>query len=140
MRRCCLLFIVILSTTVLTSCGRVSFYSHVADPENCNMNPTLAREWPSPDGSRKAVEQHFDCPGWYSLEIDLIGSDGRTKTTAFTDRPVDQVRPNRWPDLRVEWKSEHELWITYPPRQDTVCASNAGGVTVHCLDRAVRKS
>ncbi len=136
MRRCCLLLILITGTILLTSCTGCYSYS-AGDPENCNMNPSVAHQWPSSDGKMKAVENRFDCPGWYSLEIDIIGSDGRTKTTAFTDRPVDQVRPNRWPDLKIEWKSDHELWITYPQRQDTTCTSEAAGVQVHCLDQAV---
>lgn len=137
MRRCCLLLLVISSAALLTSCTGCYSYS-AGDPENCNMNPSLAREWPSPDGKRKAVEEHFDCPGWYALKIEITNQDG-TKAAAFDDRPVDQVRPTRWPDLKVEWKSDHELWITYPPRQDTTCTSNAGGVTVHCLDATVPK-
>ena len=134
MRRCCLLLIVILNTTVLTSCRQVYF----AAGGDCNMNPSLAREWPSPDGKRKAVEQHFDCPGWYALKIEITSPNG-TKAAAFDDRPVDQVRPTRWPDLKVEWKSDRELWITYPPRQDTTCISKAGEVEVHCLDAAVSR-
>ncbi len=137
MRRCCLLFIIIFSAAELTSCTGGYSYS-AGDPEDCNMNPTVAHEWPSPDGKRKAVEQHFDCPGWYALKIEITNPDG-TKAGAFDDRPVDQVRPARWPDLKVEWKSDHELWITYPPRQDTTCGTNAGAIQVHCLDGAVTR-
>ena len=101
-------------------------------------NPTLAREWPSPDGKRKALEQHFDCPGWYALKIEITNSD-KTKAVVFDDRPIDQVRPSRWPDLKVEWKSNQELWITDPPRQDTTGISSAVGVNVHCVDGAVMR-
>jgi hypothetical protein len=137
MRRCCLLLILITTTTMLPSCSNL-FVGVGTEVANCNMNPSLAHEWPSPDGERKAVEQHFDCPGWYALKIEITNPD-KTKAVAFDDRPVDQVRPARWPDLKVEWKSKTELWITYPPRQDTSCISNAGGVQVHCLDAAVMR-
>ena len=138
MIRCCLLLILISSTTALTSCTACHYYSAVEGAENCNMNPSLAREWPSPDGTRKAVEQHFDCPGWYALKVEITNPD-QTKAVIFDDRPVDQVRPARWPELKVEWKSDRELWITYPPRQDTTCTSNAAGVAVHCIDGAVAR-
>lgn len=137
MRRCCSLFLLIVSATLLVSCGRVSFYSHVAGgDENCNMNPIVAREWPSPDGKRKIIESHFDCPGWYALKLEVTNSDG-TKALALDDRPVDQVRPTKWPELKVDWKSVDEVWVTYPPRQDTTCISKAGDVNVHCLDAGV---
>ncbi len=136
MRRCCLLLIAVFSAAVLTSCTGCMFF--VPGASDCNSNPSLAREWPSPDGKRKAVEQHFDCPGWYALKIEITNPDG-TKAAAFDDRPSDQVRPTRWPELKVEWKSNQELWITYPPRQDTTCISKAGEVQVHCLDAAVAR-
>ena len=135
MRRSCLLLILITVVMLLPSCNG---FIGEASITTCNSNPTLAREWPSPDGKRKAVEQHFDCPGWYALKIEITNPD-KTKAIAFDDRPVDQVRPARWPDLKVEWKSDHELWITYPSRQDTTCTSDAGGLTVHCLDAAVQR-
>jgi hypothetical protein len=137
MHRCVLKLIVVASATVLTSCASCGFHSVHA--ENCNSNPTVAREWPSPDGKIKAVENRFDCPGWYSLTIDIIDADGRTKTTGFTDRPSEQVRPNVWPDLKVEWKSDRELWITYPAVQDTTCISTAAGLQVHCIDGTVSR-
>lgn len=139
MRRCCLLLMAIIGVNASTSC-RSEFVGGYRDIDivDCNMNPTLAREWPSPDGKRKALEQHFDCPGWYALKIEITNSD-KTKAVVFDDRPIDQVRPSRWPDLKVEWKSNQELWITYPPRQDTTCISSAGGVNVHCVDAAVMR-
>lgn len=99
----------------------------------CNQHPALARRWPSPDGRLRAVEYRTNCPGWYAAEVQIVAADG-TKPTAFTVRPTDQVRPAVWPELKVEWKSDRELWITYPGRQDTTCISSVGGVTVHCLD------
>ena len=130
-------FVMAMVVIASTSCGRVSFYSHVAD--DCNQRPTSAREWPSPDGKLKAVENHFDCPGWYSLTIDIVGADGKTKTTAFSDRPSHQVRPAVWPDLKAEWKSDRELWITYPADQGTTCVSTAAGLQVHCIDGTVTR-
>lgn len=100
------------------------------------MNPKIARQWASPNGRVKAMEARFVCPGWYAGEVRIAGADG-TNSTAFTFRPVDQVRPEVWPELNVEWKSARELWITYPGRQDTTCISSAGGITVHCLDEAL---
>ena len=110
----------------------------VGGAENCNSNPAVAYEWISPDGRNKAVEARFVCPGWYAGEVRIVDAKA-TKSTAFTFRPVDQVRPEVWPELKVEWKSVRELWITYPGRQDTTCISSAGGVEVHCLDSAVRR-
>lgn len=136
MRRCFLLLIAVIIASLLTSCnGFVGEWS-VRDPESCNMNSTVAHKWPSPDGKLKAFESRFDCPGWYALKIEITKPDG-TKAVALDDRPVDQLRPNRWPDLKVEWRSDRELWITYPARQDTICISEAAGVTVHCVDGTV---
>lgn len=131
MRRCWLLWIVVFTATVPTSCKRVYFVAG----GDCNMNPALAHQWPSPNGKFNAVEQHFDCPGWYALKIEITNPDG-TKAALFDDRPAAQTRPPVWPDLKVEWKSDHELWVTYPPRQDTTCTSTAE-VTVHCVDGTV---
>lgn len=139
MRRCCLLLILISTAALLDSCASCTFYSHNAsDSENCNMNPSLAHEWPSLDGKRKLVEERFVCPGWYSLNLDVHNADS-TKAIVFTARPAAQTRPPVWPELKVEWKSDRELWITYPAGQDTTCISNAGDVIVHCIDAAVTR-
>jgi hypothetical protein len=137
MRRCSSLFIVALGAMSLTSC-LASCHLSSAEADNCNSNPTIAREWPSPDGKRKVVESRFDCPGWYALKLEINNADG-TKALMLDDRPVDQVRPAKWPDFKVDWKSPEEVWVTYPPRQDTTCISSAGGVQVHCLDAAVAR-
>lgn len=133
MRRCCSLFILIVCVMLLTSCKLM-----VGNAETCNSNPTIAHEWPSPDGKRKVIESRFDCPGWYAANLDITSPDG-SKSRAMDDRPVDQVRPAKWPELKVDWKSANEVWITYPARQDTTCMSKAGEVTVHCLDAAVTR-
>ncbi len=134
MRRCCSLLLGITGLALLPSCRRVRFYS--AGAANCNSNPTIAREWPAPDGKWKLVEPRFDCPGWYALNLDVRNDDG-TKATAFTARPVAQTRPPVWPDLKAEWKSDRVLWITYPAGQDTTCISTAAGLQVHCIDATV---
>lgn len=131
MRRCCSVFIVFLPVILLPSCRLM-----IGNAENCNSNPTVAHEWSSPDGKRKLVESRFDCPGWYALKLEITSPDG-TKALALDDRPVDQVRPAQWPDLKVDWKSPTEVWVTYPARQDTTCISKAGDVTVHCLDGSI---
>jgi hypothetical protein len=130
-------FVLLLVVSATTSCGKVSFYSHGAN--SCNMNPSVAHEWRSPDGRLRVVENRYDCPGWYSLNIDIIAADGLTKTTTFTDRPSKQSRPNAWPDLKLEWKSDRELWITYPAGQDTTCISAGAGLQVHCIDGTVAR-
>lgn len=130
MKRCSLVAVLALLAVVL-SCGKSGL------DMNCNMHPTSARQWASPDGSRTATEYRTVCPGWYALTIDIPDRDG--KHTAFTDRPNAQVRPPLWPDLKVEWKSSREMWITYGAGQDTTCISSAAGVEVHCLDAVLSK-
>src|SRR4051812_39398869 len=111
MRRWFSLLVATECVTLLTLC--TGCHWSVARP-GCNSSPRIAHEWPSPDGKTKAVENRFDCPGWYAMTIDIVGADNQTKTTAFNDRPVAQARPAVWPDLKVEWKSDRELWVTYP--------------------------
>jgi hypothetical protein len=132
MKRCSALMAVLACVVLQASCGESGF-----DME-CNMHPTAARQWASPDGQRTAIEYRSVCPGWYALEIALADREG--KHTAFDDRPAAQVRPPLWPDLKVEWKSNQEMWITYGAGQDTTCMSKAAGVEVHCLDAALSKA
>jgi hypothetical protein len=127
------LLIATMCTALLTSCSTHTFV--VA--QNCNSSPALAREFPSPSGKLNAVERHFDCPGWYTSIIDISSAEGTIKAVAFNDRPVAQKRPPQWPELKIEWKSDQELWVTYPGGQDTTCTSTAAGVNVHCIDGTV---
>ena len=128
--------LVLVITAMTMSCAQAGFDSTGG---NCNQNPTRAREWPSPDGKTKAVENRFVCPGWYSLTVDILAADNQAKTTAFTARPVAQTRPPVWPELKVDWKSDRELRITYPAGQDTTCISDAAGLQVHCIDGTVAR-
>ena len=136
MHRCSLLAVAI-SAALLASCTGCRYF--VGAAENCNSHPTIAHEWLSPDGKLKAVENRTTCPGWYALTNDIVSSDGTTKTPAFMDRPVSQVRPEAWPNFKVDWKSDRELWITYPAGQDTTCISTAAGLQVHCVDGTVSR-
>ena len=137
MRRCCSLLIMTLCAAMLTSCNRHP--EALVTAENCNSDPTVAREFPSPSGKLKAVERHFDCPGWYASIIEISSVEGTIKAIALNDRPVAQKRPAVWPDLKVEWKSDDELWVTYPAGQDTTCTSTAAGLRVHCIDGTVAR-
>jgi hypothetical protein len=95
------------------------------------------REVPSPSGILKAVEYHTTCEGWYTGTIEIAKPDNSNRATAMHARPVSQARPPVWPELKVEWKSDKELWITYPPGVDTTCVSSPPGVAVHCLDASI---
>ncbi len=97
------------------------------------------RDYPAPDGKLKAVEYHSTCEGWYTATIEIAGRDNSNRATAMHARPVSQARPPVWPTLKVEWKSDKELWITYPPGVDTTCISSPPGVSVHCLDAVIAK-
>ena len=125
------LIAVLASMVVLLSCNESGV------DLDCNLHPTAARQWTSPDGHLTATEFRTVCPGWYALEISIPDREG--KHTAFTDRPAAQTRPPLWPDLKVEWKSNQEMWISYGAGQDTTCIGKAGGVEVHCLDTVLSK-
>jgi len=128
------------SAILLASCGRITFYSHLVGDANCNSNPTIAREWLSPDGKHKVVDSRFDCPGWYAGKLEITNPTNGTKALVLDYRPSEQVRPAKWPEMKVEWKSTNEVWVTYPARQDTTCINKAGDVAVHCLDGSIMGS
>ena len=99
------------------------------------------REFPSPDGRRKAIEYHSTCdegPKPHHTAIEIADADGANRASAMFATPQLQQPPS-WPDLRVEWKSAGELWITYPANVDAQCISSPPGVAVHCLDGSIER-
>ena len=98
------------------------------------------RDIAAPGGKIKAVELHSACEGnVYVATIDIAGADGNRRAAAMHAQLVARTSPPAWPDLKLEWKSEKELWITYPPGVDVTCVSNPPGVTVHCLDASIMR-
>jgi len=106
---------------------------------NCKDEKT--REIPSPDGKLKAVEYHSTCdegPKPHHTTIEIAGPDGNNPATAMFATPQAQ-QPPAWPELKIDWKSEKELWITYPADVDVTCVSSPPGVAVHCLDGSIAR-
>lgn len=98
------------------------------------------RDIPAPGAKIKAVELHSVCErNVYVATIDVAGADGNRRATAMHAQLVARTPPPAWPDLKLDWKSEKELWITYPPGVDVTCVSNPPGVTVHCLDASIMR-
>ncbi len=107
-------------------------------PMDPKCDEKTVREFPSPDGRRRAVEIHSTCEGgWYHSTIEI--ADGNDRATAMHASPTTRVDPPLWPELKVEWKSADELWVTYPAGTNVHCVSSPPGATVHCIDGALRK-
>src|SRR5690242_6533469 len=105
-------------------------------PMDVKCDSKDVREYPSPDGRRKAVEIHSTCEGnTYHSTIEI--AEGRDRATAMHASPHTYPQPVSWPELKVEWKSATELWITYPAGVDAQCISSPPGVGVHCLDASI---
>ena len=122
--------IVIVCSALLVSC------SWLPGPMDPKCDDKTVREFPSPDGRRKAVEIHSICEGgFYHSTIEI--ADGRDRATAMGAGPHQYPQPPVWPELKVEWKSPTELWIRYPAGVDTQCISSPPGVAVHCVDAAI---
>ena len=120
----------VIASSVALSC------SLLPGPMDPKCDDKTVREVPSPDGRRKAVEIHSICEGgFYHSTIEL--ADGRDRATAMGATPGKSVQPPIWPELKIEWKSPTELWITYPPGVDVQCISSPPGVAVHCVDASI---
>ena len=102
----------------------------------CDEHPV--RDIAAPGGKIKAVELHSVCEGnTYVATIEVAGAAGKDRATAMHAQLVARTQPPAWPELKVEWKSDKELWIRYPAGVDVTCVSNPPGVTVHCLDASI---
>jgi hypothetical protein len=98
------------------------------------------REIPAPSGTVKAVELHSVCDGnVYVATINVAGGAAGGRSTAMHAQSVNRASPPVWPNLKVEWKSDKELWITYPAGVDVTCVSSPPGVAVHCLDASIAR-
>ena len=98
------------------------------------------REITAPGGKVKAIEYHSTCEGpVYVATIEVADASGSGRATAMHARMVSRATPPVWPELKVEWKSDKELWITYPSGVDTTCVSSPPGVAVHCLDASIAR-
>ena len=100
---------------------------------------TVVHSVDSPDGRLQAIESRQTCGNWYHSTVEVSG-EGLNKATAFHGQPVDNPRPPVWPELKVEWKSARELWVTYPKDLYTTCVGSIEGrVAVHCIDGSVAR-
>jgi hypothetical protein len=126
------LFLLLVCSAVLLSC------SLLPGPMDVKCDSKDVREFASPDGRRKAVEIHSTCEGnTYHSTIEIAA--GRDRATAMHASPHQYPQPPSWPDLKVEWKSPTELWITYPANVDAQCISSPANVAVHCLDGSIAR-
>ena len=107
-------------------------------PMDVKCDEHQVREIGAPGAKFKAVEYHSVCEGnTYVATIEVAGVSGNDRATAMHAQLVARTAPPAWPELKVEWKSEKELWIRYPAGVDVTCVSNPPGVTVHCLDASI---
>ena len=94
------------------------------------------REYPAPDGMLKAVEIHSVCEdGQYVVSVELSGRDADRATAMHAN--LRAAQPPVWPELKYDWKSNSELWVTYPAGVDVTCIANPPGATVHCIDGTI---
>ena len=123
---------------LLASCVMLSSCSLLPGPMDVKCNSRDMRDFPSPDGRRRAVEVRSVCEGnTYHATIEI--ADGKDRATAMHASPHNYPQPAVWPDLKVEWKAANELWITYPAGIDAQCISSPPGVAVHCLDGSIAR-
>lgn len=102
----------------------------------------FVRDIPAPGGKVKAVEYHSVCesPTTYVATIEIAdGAVGNGRATVMHAQLVARTSPPVWPELKVDWKSDKELWITYPAGVNVTCVSSPPGVAVHCLDASIMR-
>ena len=105
--------------------------------DKCEVS--VVRTVASPDGKLQAIESRQTCGNWYHSTVEVSG-EGLDKATAFHGQPVGNPKPPVWPELKVEWKSARELWVTYPKGLYTTCVGTIEGqVEVHCVDGSVAR-
>jgi hypothetical protein len=127
MRRCWRLLL-IAPTVLLAGCTWLG----VGVEDKCAV--TVAHTASSPDGQMQAIESRQTCGNWYYSTVEVSGN-GLDKATAFHGQPVNNPKPPVWPELKVEWKSARELWVTYPKDLYSTCVGSIEGkVEVHCID------
>lgn len=107
-------------------------------PMDPKCDQKLVREFPSPDAKRKAVEYHSTCEdNTTHSTIEIADTDGRNSATAMHANAAIRVQPLVWPELKVEWKSDNELWVAYPAGVNVQCISSPREVAVHCVDASI---
>ncbi len=109
-------------------------------PMQAKCDEHQVRDVAAPGGKLKAVEYHSVCEGpQYVATVEITRVPGNDRATAMHASLVARTAPPAWPDLKVDWKSDKELWITYPSGVDTTCVSSPPGVTVHCRDASITR-
>ena len=107
-------------------------------PMQTKCDERRVREIAGPNGKVKAVEYHSVCEGnVHVATIEIAGAAGSDRATAMHAQLVSRTEPPVWPELKVEWKSDKELWIKYPAGVDVQCISSPPNVAVHCLDASI---
>src|SRR5690242_3672536 len=105
---------------------------------NGKCDKQTLNEIASPAGDRKAVVVRSTCEyrdtKWSSTAIEVSGKIGDTNVTEDIFGATN-AKSITSPALRLDWKSDSELWVVYPSGYFTSC-NNAQqlGVTVHCAD------
>ena len=129
---------------LVSSAALISCY-WLPGPMQPNCSDKSVREVPSPDGKRKAIEYHSTCdegPKQHHTMVEIADANGSNRATAMFATPQTQQPPD-WPELKIEWKSVAELWITYPDGIDAQCisspANNGVQVAVHCVDASIAR-
>lgn len=106
-------------------------------PMDAKCEETRVQDYPAPGGKLKAVEYHNVCEGQaYVATVEVAGGNN-DRATAMHARLQGKPDTPLWPILSVAWKSDSELWVTYPEGVDVTCVSSPPGVTVHCIDGEV---
>lgn len=130
MNRCYAALLIALAA-VSTSC------SWLPGPMDVKCEEHRIREYPAPDGKLKAVEYHNVCEdGQYVATVELSGGQADRATAMHASLPRTTQAPV-WPELKYDWKSKDELWVTYPAGVDVTCIANPPGATVHCIDGTI---
>src|SRR5438876_224617 len=116
-------------------------------PADCSV--TKLSEVQSPGGTFTAAvvknvckERGKKTPQWSTLAVEVAKTDASSAPgglanvyTSFGAIHEDGTREEPTADLKLEWKSDSELVIAYPPGQSFSCLSGRSDVKVHCVEQ-----
>ncbi len=112
-RRWSVIVVIAGSLAFMTACSWLGI--GVATSRNCSRQ--VAAEYPSPSNVRKAVVYNYSCDGQPEMSYaEILPADGPKFTPSIFNLSKSTAQEGlfQWPNLDLTWKSDSELWITYP--------------------------
>lgn len=137
-RSCTLAATLVSVPLLMTSCSWLG----LGVPAKCDKQTFTQVDSPSGTWKAATIRQICDYRNtkWSITMVEIRRGDQKDGTPVFTaSNGSPQNMPNP-ADLKIEWKSDSELWILYPPGYHTTCTStDAVGVAVHCADASIAR-